>query len=258
MSKKASWKNFLRCTGLLYAGLSLLSTLFYCSCTSGSFYVLNTGQYLLEQRLDRQFVVTTECKYSPDDSQRSCIPVYKVGNKYYVAAERITSSPNIRILSSVGSASPDSSYIYHNRDGEKQFYEVEKSSSAGEISFTVISGRNEESIPIVVRAADEIAHSESNQTGGPTFSCRLDTRADMPRLVSLPDDTPHTLAYLRGVPSLTTGKDKSTQLMLTGVREDLSWRSIYAVPSAAILFVAVDIPFDIISFTGFCIRSIFD
>lgn len=253
-----SIRKELRFAGLLYIALSILSTILYCSCTSGTFYTLSTGEYMLEQRLDRQFIITTECKYSPDNSQRSSIPVYQVRNKYYVAAERVTSPPNIRILSSVGSASQGSSHIYHNRDGEKLFYEVEKSTSNGEITFTVPSGNKEDTMPIVVRVADKIPHSESTQTSVPTFTCRLDSRAAMPRLVSLPDDTPHTLVYLRGTPSCTSGKDGSTQLMLTGVHEDLSWRSIYAVPSAAVLFVAVDIPFDIISFTGFCIRSIFD
>ena len=253
-----SIRKRLRLAGFLYIGLSVLSTLFYCSCTSGSFYTLSTGEYMLEQRLDRQFIITTECKYSPDNSQSPSIPVYQVGDKYYVAAEHVSSPPNIRILSSVGSGSQGSSYVYHNRDGEKLFYEVEKSTSNGEITFTVPSGNKEDSMPIVVCAADEIPHFESTQTSVPTFTCRVDTRASMPHLVSLPDDTPHTMAYLRGEPLFTKGKDGSRQLMLTGVHEDLSWRSIYAVPSAAVLFVAVDIPFDIISFTGFCIRSIFD
>ena len=251
-------KKKLRIVGAMYLGLSVLSTLFYCSCTSGSFYTLSTGEYMLEQRLDRQFIITTECRYSPDNSQGSSIPVYQVGDKYYVAAEHVSSPPNIRILSSVGSGSQGSSYVYHNRDGEKLFYEVDKNTSDGEITFTVPSGKNEDSMPIVVRVADEIPHFESTQTSVPIFTCRVDTRASMPHLVSIPDDTPHTMAYLRGEPLLTTGKDGSRQLMLTGVHEDLSWRSIYAVPSAAVLFVAVDIPFDIISFTGFCIRSIFD
>lgn len=253
-----SIRKKLRFTGLLYIGLSILSTIFYCCCTSGTFYTLSTGEYMLEQRLNRQCIITTECKYSPDNSQRPCIPVYQVRNKYYVAAESITAHPNIRILSSVGSGSQGSSLVYHNRDGEKLFYEVVKSTSNGEITFTVPSGKKEDAMPTVVRVADEIPHSESNQTSVPTFTCRLDSRATMPRLVSLPDDTPHTMASLYGEPLFTKGKDGSPQLMLTGVHEDLSWRSIYAVPSAAVLFVAVDIPFDIISFTGFCIRSIFD
>ena len=248
----------LRIVGVLYIGLSALSTLFYCSCTSRSFYTLSTGEYMLEQSQDRQFIVTTECRYSPDTSQRSSIPVYQVGDKYYVAAELVTSRRNIHILSSVGSGSQGFSDVYHNREGEKLFYRVEKTTSAGETSFSVPSGNEKASMPIVSCVADEIPLFESTQTGAPVFTCRMDTRATMPRLVSLPDDTPQTLAYLRGAPSRTIGKDGSTQLMLTGVREDLSWRSIYAVPSAAVLFVAVDIPFDIISFTGFCIRSMFD
>lgn len=253
-----SIRKRLRLAGFLYIGLSVLSSIFYCSCTSGSFYTLSTGEYMLEQRLDRKFIITTECKYSPDNIQRPTIPVYQAGNKYYVAAERVTSPSNIRILSSVGSGTQGSSHVYHNRDGEKLFYEVEKSTSNGEITFTVPYGNKEDTMPIVVRAADEIPHSESTQTSVPTFTCRLDSRATMPRLVSLPDDTPHTMASLYGEPLFTKGKGGSPQLMLTGVHEDLSWRSIYAVPSAAVLFIAVDIPFDIISFTGFCIRSIFD
>lgn len=253
-----SIRKRLRLAGFLYIGLSVLSSIFYCSCTSGSFYTLSTGEYMLEQRLDRQFIITTECKHSSDNRQRPSVPVYQVGDKYYVAAERVTSSPNIRILSSVGEGSQGSSLVYHNRDGEKLFYEVVKSTSNGEITFTVPSGKKEDAMPIVVRVADEIPHSESTQTSVPTFTCLLDSRATMPRLVSLPDDTPHTMASLYGEPLFTKGKDGSPQLMLTGVHEDLSWRSIYAVPSAAVLFIAVDIPFDIISFTGFCIRSIFD
>ena len=253
-----SIRKRLRLAGFLYIGLSVLSSIFYCSCTSGSFYTLSTGEYMLEQRLDRQFIITTECKHSSDNRQRPSVPVYQVGDKYYVAAERVTSSPNIRILSSVGEGSQGSSHIYHNRDGEKLFYEVVKGTSNGEITFTVPSGKKEDAMPIVVRVADEIPHSESTQTSVPTFTCRLDSRATMPRLVSLPDDTPHTMASLYGEPLFTKGKDGLPQLMLTGVHEDLSWRSIYAVPSAAVLFIAVDIPFDIISFTGFCIRSIFD
>ena len=252
-----SARKIIRYAGLLYAGLSLLSTLFYCSCTSGTFYTLSTGEYMLEQRLDRQFIITTECRHTPETSQRASIPVYQVGDKYYVAAERVTSRWNRRILASVGSA-PDSTCVNQYAEGEKKYYEVEKSTSNGEITFTVPSGNKEDTMPIVVRAADKIPHSKSTQTSVPTFTCRLDSRAAMPRLVSLPDDTPHTMAYLRGEPLFTKGKDGSRQLMLTGVHEDLSWRSIYAVPSAAVLFVAVDIPFDIISFTGFCIRSIFD
>ena len=252
-----SIRKRLRLAGFLYIGLSVLSSIFYCSCTSGSFYSLSTGEYMLEQRLDRQFIITTECKYSPDNSQCSSIPVYQAGDKYYVAAERVTSHRNRRILASVG-WEPDSTCVNQYAEGEKKYYEVEKSTSNGEISFTVPSGNKEDTMPIVVRVADKIPHSESTQTSVPTFTCRLDSRAAMPHLVSLPDDTPHTMAYLRGEPLFTKGKDGSRQLMLTGVHEDLSWRSIYAVPSAAVLFVAVDIPFDIISFTGFCIRRIFD
>ena len=253
----ASIKKKLRVVGVLYMGLSVLSTLFYCSCTSGTFYTLSTGEYMLEQRLDKTFIVTTECKYSPDDYQHASIPVYQVGDKYYVAAERVTTRRKRCILATVGST-PESHDINQYDDGEKKYYEAEKTISAGATSFSVPSGQNEVTTPIVARVADELPLSESTQTGGPIFTCRLDTRAAMPRLVSLPDDTPHTMAYLRGEPVLTTGKDGSTQLMLTVSREELSWRSIYAVPSAAVLFVAVDIPFDIISFTGFCIRSIFD
>ena len=252
-----SARKIIRYAGLLYAGLSLLSTLFYCSCTSGTFYTLSTGEYMLEQRLDRQFIITTECRHTPETSQRASIPVYQVGDKYYVAAERVTSHWNRRILAAVGSA-PDSTCVNQYAEGEKKYYEVEKSTSNGEITFTVPSGNKEDSMPIVVCSADAIPHFESTQTSVPTFTCRVDTRASMPHLVSLPDDTPHTMAYLRGEPLFTKGKDGSRQLMLTGVHEDLSWRSIYAVPSAAVLFIAVDIPFDIISFTGFCIRSIFD
>ena len=57
----ASIKKKLRVVGVLYMGLSVLSTLFYCSCTSGTFYTLSTGEYMLEQRLDKTFIVTSVC-----------------------------------------------------------------------------------------------------------------------------------------------------------------------------------------------------
>ena len=253
-----SARKIIRYAGLLYAGLSLLSTLFYSSCTSGTFYTLSTGEYMLEQRLDRQFIITTECRHTPETSQRASIPVYQVGDKYYVAAEHVTSRWNRRILASVGSA-PDSSCVNQYAEGEKKYYEVERADSTGTPCFSAPSGTDEPALPSITSMQDDIYPAEADSSCVPTFICRRDARATMPQLVSLPDaDRPHTLAYLRGAPSLTTGKDGSTQLMLTEVHAELSWRSLYAVPAAAVLFVAVDIPFDIISFTGFCIRSIFD
>ena len=41
----SSIRKMLRYAGLLYAGLSFLSTFFYCSCASGTFYTLSTGEY---------------------------------------------------------------------------------------------------------------------------------------------------------------------------------------------------------------------
>ena len=38
----------------------------------------------------------------------------------------------------------------------------------------------------------------------------------------------------------------------------LSWRALYGIPTTGILCVAVDFPFTLISFTGFCISSLFD
>lgn len=254
----SSIRKMLRYAGLLYAGLSLLSTLCYCSCTSGTFYTLSTGEYMLEQRLDRQFIISTECSYPPEANQSVSIPVYQVGNKYYVAAERVTTRTKRSILATVGSA-PETHYINQYDDGEKKYYEVERADSAGAPCFFVPSEKKETSLPSVTSMQDEIHPAGTSTSGVPTFICRRDARAAMPQLESLPDaELPHTLAHLRGAPSLTTGKDGSPQLMLTEVHESLSWRSLYAVPAAAVLFVAVDIPFDIISFTGFCIRSIFD
>ena len=48
MSKKSTMKKKLRIVGAMYLGLSVLSTLFYCCCTAGSFYTLSTGE--IEER----------------------------------------------------------------------------------------------------------------------------------------------------------------------------------------------------------------
>lgn len=233
-------RKALRKGAVIYAVLSALSTLFYCSCSSGTFYTLSSAEYMLEHSVDRQFLISSEYRHKPETRRYPGVPVYKVGEKYYVAAERVSAQRNKRLLTSVGSASPHPYYFYH-REGKKEYYEVERSGCSGEFSFALPS------------------------TGG---------KLPSPAFTALSGETPSVLAYFspepsypsvipagdtgRQAPTYTCEKSGDIQFRLTDSRERLSWRALYAFPAAAVLFVVVDIPFDLISFTGFCIRSIFD
>lgn len=227
-------KKALRVGLASYIVLSVVSTLFYCSCTSGSFYVLNTGQYLAEHSKDRPFIISTEYKNAPETRHGSALPIYKVGENYYVAAAQINLRKNMPVLSTVGSA-PEP--YYYTSMGEKAYYEVE------------------------LTARSEVL----------TFSLPPNPR---PAFAELPADTPSLIAYFRPfasypsvapameagsrAPTYTCEQTGDIQLRLIEPEDTLSWRAVYGLPSAALLFVAVDIPFDLISFTGFCIRSLFD
>lgn len=229
----------LRLVAMLYGGLCMLSALFYCSCSSGSFYVLNTGQYMLEHSMDRQFVISSESKKPSETGRYFGVPVYKWGEKYYVAAKRLNMRRNVAVFVSVGQAAPEP--YYHIDKGEKAYYEVELTARSGEFFFSLTSA---------------------------------EAKAPKPTFTTMPADTPVITANFlppssypsvslameacRQMPTYTCEQTGDIRLRLTEPVEHLSWRALYGLPSAAVLFVAVDIPFNFASFTGFCIGSLFD
>ena len=229
-------KKAFRAVALLYF---CLSALFYCSCSRGSFYVLNTGQYMLEHNIDRQFYITSESRQPRESRQAPCVPIYKVAGKYYVAAERVSVRDNVAVGGFVGEEAAPTPYCFYLRhEDEKAYYEVELTSRSGRYFFSLPPGR---------------------------------THTLTPAFTTLPADASVLMAYYSAPPYLTISsvwddsgcrtytceKSGNTQLWLTDTTENLSWRALYGLPTAAVLFVAVDIPFDLMSFTGFCILSIF-
>lgn len=237
----ATIRKKLRFAGLLYASMGVLSALFYSACTSGSFYVLNTGQYMLEHNVDRQFLITSESKQPRPPHKAPRVPLYKVAGKYYVAAERVSVRNNVGVGGFIGEASPTPFCFYHRHEDEKAYYEVELTSHSGELFFSLPSG--------------------SPQSRRPAFT-------------TLPADSSAVMAYFRQTPAhltvtpawddsgqvhtYTCEKSGAPQLRLTDTSVSLSWRALYGLPAAAILCVAVDTPFNLMNFTTFCIRSIFD
>lgn len=228
-----------RLGAVLYGGLSMLSSLFYCSCSSGSFYVLNTGQYMLEHSMDRQFVISSEYKTPAETGPYYGVPVYKEDEKYYVAANRMDMRRNVGVFSSVGQAAPEP--YYHTSKEEKAYYEVELTVRSGEFFFSLPSAESKDPQPAFTTMPVDSPVITANFLPSPSYPS-----------VSL------AMEACRQVPTYTCEQTGDIQLRLTEPEEQLSWRALYGLPSAAVLFVAVDIPFDLISFTGFCIGSLFD
>lgn len=218
-----------------------VSTLFYCSCTSGSFYVLNTGQYMLEHNVDRQFYITSESRPPRESRKAPVVPIYKVDGKYYVAAERVSVRENVGIGGFIGEGARTPFCFYHRHEDEKAYYEVEMTTHAGEFFFSLPSDEPQTLTPafatLPANASAVMAYYDSTSPSYPSVS-------------SVWNDSEHLL--------YTCEKSGETQLRLTDATESLSWRALYGLPTAAILCVAVDSPFNLISFTGFCIRRIFD
>ena len=238
-------KNFLkkgfRTGSKLYIGLSALSTLFYCSCTSGSFYVMNTAQYMLEHNIDREFYITSESQQPRESHKAPGVPIYKVDGKYYVAAERVSVRDNVGVGGFIGEASPTPHYFYKRHEDEKAYYEVELATRSGERFFSLPAGAAHELTP---------AFTTLPANASAVMAYYADTSPSYPSVTSAWDDSKYLL--------YTCEKNGDRQLRLTDTSLSLSWRALYGLPSAGILCVAVDTPFNIINFTGFCIRSIFD
>ena len=234
-------KKIFHTDGILCFCLFALCSLLFCSCTSGSFYVLNTGQYMLEHNIDRQFYITSESQQTRGGRKAPAVPIYKVDGKCYVAAERVSVRENVGVGGFIGEGAPTPYCFYHRHEDERAYYEVELSTHSGELFFSLPSGS---------------------------------VHALPPAFTTLPADADTVMAYYAGpdpsYPSVTPAwddcgnliytceKNGDRQLRLTNTSLRLSWRALYGLPSAAILCVAVDTPFNLVNFTGFCIRSIFN
>ncbi len=174
--------------------------------------------------MDYPAIITSEGAFKPESYIKFWVPVYKVQDRYYVKGEKVMMGENVPLLFYVGEQYPTPYYL-HRRTEQTGYYEVKLDSS----------GENR-----IVFVANDVDSSHPMQFPQTKESC-----------------TP--VGYY-GVysGSYTCGKDGMIQGTLVTDLGKGTWRSMYGLPTAAVLFVAVDLPFDLISFSGYCISSFFE
>ncbi|MBQ4635710.1 MAG: hypothetical protein IJB64_04665 [Akkermansia sp.] len=198
----------------------ILATTALCLAAVGLSSCMRTGESMLSHANWYQAIVTTEYeqhndnKGKDDASMEFKVPVYQVGNKYYVQGEKAVLHYRIGKLLVFPDELLNDRYVYAAPNGDKAYYEVEFQESTNEKLWLFA-----EDLSTPLRDLPK-----ENQKAIGCYAMR---------------------AY-RSLPgSVECGgyfKDKGYAVARIQTKPRLSWRALYAYPAAAALFICVDVP----------------